>query len=349
MEFDKKHTIFYVRKKYINTLEYCFTFFLRITRRLFRLGSTFLTQNLGLVFIAVFLSFGGSVNAAEPTVEIYADKNEISIGESVKIIVLMKWQQIEENNVEIIKITAPYCSLLNLVGSSQSTASQLMEDGVYAKRITEYYFEGKEKGGGIIESAVIEYSRSGNSEDRNIIKSEIVSIKVVPYVKSFLKKLLSGVFYILMTLLSIIAIISVKRLIKGRVGKKTKEVIDTRMEVELLESMKILNKHLIEGDYKKYYAEAIKVLEQYINQKYKINSLDNHDNKIAGEIPDKLYNLYLEWLDMADKVRFSGYKPEKHKQEKLIRELEKHIKVLIPVDDPEGIIEIIDGKESENM
>jgi hypothetical protein len=81
---------------------------------------------------------------------------------------------------------------------------------------------------------------------------------------------------------------------------------------------------------KAYFDFMEKTLKGYIDEKYGVD-----------EVPGALKKIYASCLDISDKVRFSGYKPTKHDQERIAREVEKYLQSLIPEEDPVESIKLV--------
>ncbi|MFH1415496.1 MAG: BatD family protein [Elusimicrobiota bacterium] len=301
------------------------------------------------ILVIVFLftaAVTGITHAVRPRLTLTADKQEIGTGETLKVIAEMSWEQTEDiNDIIIIKVTPPSCTLLDLVDSKQTTSSRLTGDGVYAKKVMEYYFTAKEKGEGTIEPVTVEYlagiGQEVEKEDKDIVKSESISIKVVPYLSSIIKKLVTGLVFTGAAVLLGGIVLFFKKRIKISGNKKIPEKIDTHLEKEFLGGLKLFNKHIVEGDFRKYYAYASAALNNYINKKYGITVTAKTSGTELNKLPEQLGKLFSEWNNMEEKVRFSGYKPEKNELEKLTRETERYFRSLIPDKDPEDTIETV--------
>jgi hypothetical protein len=302
------------------------------------------------LFAAVFLiaaSAKGIAHAVRPHITLKADKQEVGIGETLKVTVEMSWKQPEDiaEDVIIIKVTPPSCPLLDMADSKQETSSRLAGDEVRAARIIEYYFTAKEKGEGIIEPAVIEYLEGAGQEyadeDRKIIRSESINVKVVSHLSSAGRRLVTGVVFIGIAVLITAAGLFFKKNIRNPGRRKVPENTGSQPEKEFLGSFKLFNKYKIEGNYAKFYTCISGALAGYISKKYSVPMTAIHGGNEPGKLPQELEKLYTEWTAMEGKIRFSGYRPQKNELERIIRETERYFKNLIPDAQAEEIMETI--------
>ncbi|MFC2092046.1 BatD family protein [Elusimicrobiota bacterium] len=301
---------------------------------------------LFLTLILSMTAVTGIAYAAHPQLSLSADKKDIAEGATLKVTAEMSWKQSDDmEDIIIIKVTPPSCALLDLVDSKQTTSSQLTDDGVYARKVMEYYFTAKEKGEGTIEPVIVEYLAGTGlevkEEDRDIVKSESISITVVPYLSIMVKKLVAGLVFTGLAVLSGGIIFFLKKRIKRSREKKVTKKIDTHLEEVFLEGLRLFSKYIMEGDFKKYYTCTSNALNTYINKKYGISMPVRPGSIEIDKLPEQLISLYSEWNDMEEKVRYSGYKPQKNEMEKLTREAERYFKSLIPDNDPEDTIETV--------
>ncbi|MCK5160294.1 MAG: hypothetical protein KAQ99_01845 [Candidatus Aureabacteria bacterium] len=294
-----------------------------------------------LITLVVFFAFPGAMlYADEPAIRSFLDKNEIGVGEKVKIKVEMEWKQEEGSSIIVEKISPPSSILLKQINSKQLTSSRLGKNGVFAERVLEYTYIGKEKGTDDITPAVIEYTFSNNPENKRIIKAQPIPIKVISRAAGFGKMALKGVLSILSAVLVLgVLVVLIKRVIFARADKEKRVSTDTAdLEKKFCEKLKELNKHKISGNPGAYYAGVEKSLLEYVKAKYNSDLTVKNMNKL----PEELKKICAECRFMSEKVRFSGYKPEDIEHDRLIRGITKYMKSLIPGEPEEGLIETID-------
>ncbi len=297
-------------------------------------------KKISTLLVVLLIIFGGVVYAAEPTIRTVSDKKEIGIGERLKVTVEMEWEQDKEHSVIVEKITPPSSSLLERIDSKQSTSSRLGESGVFAKRSIEYVYIAKEKGSGDITPAVIEYARSDSPDDKKIIKGEAISIKVISKATRFGKTALKSFCVLLaLSLLLGVFILLKRKFIISRGHKKSKSQNGNGvLERQFCENLKELNKHKVSGDLGGFYSGIEKLISDYIMEKYNSNLSDESICRLPGE----LQKIFSECKYMAEKVRFSGYKPERNEENRLVRGITRYMKSLIPGENEEESIETID-------
>jgi hypothetical protein len=291
--------------------------------------------------LVALLSFAGSVvYAAEPTIRTVSDKKEVGIGEKLKVTVEMEWEQDGEHSIIVENITPPSSSLLERIDSKQRASSRLREGGVFAKRNIEYVYIGKEKGSGDITPVVIEYARSDNRDDKKIIRGETITIKVISKAARFGKIALKSLYVLLaLSLLLGIFILLKRKFIISCHHKESKSDNDNGvLERRFCENLKELNKYRVSGDLGGFYSGIEKLVSDYIKEKY--NS--NLSAESIGNLPGELQKIFSECKYMAEKVRFSGYKPEKNEEDRLLRGIARYMKSLIPGENEEESIETID-------
>jgi hypothetical protein len=283
-----------------------------------------------VVIFMVLLTTSWVAFAARPKLSVTADKKEISKGETLKVEARMSWKQSEnKDDMLIVKITPPSSNIMELVDSKQTASSQLTGDDIYAMRIMEYYFKAREKGQATIEPVVVEYFTGEEQEEKDIVKSEAINIKVVSYLSGLMKKFVTGIIFVVVTFLITGLVLFLKNHIKNSNKNKITETSDAIMEKDFLEAIKGFSKYIIEGDYKKYYTNTREVFGNYISKKYSISLPAKSGSDDMEKLPDQVCSLYSEWINIEEKVRFSGYQPEKNEQEKLTRETERYFKSLI--------------------
>jgi len=245
----------------------------------------------------------------------------------------------EDSSIVVTQITPPSSVFLKQIDSKQRTSSRLGENGIFAERVLEYIYIGKEKGVSDITPVSIEYATSGNPENKRIIKGEPISIKVISKVAKFGKMALKGIICILSAaLLFGVFVVVKKRVIFPRMDRRKSMNIDKGdLEKEFCEKLGDLNKHKVSGNIGAYYAGVEKVLFDYVKKKY------NRDLSVEsmGKFPTELQKICVECKFMSEKVRFSGYKPQENEQNKLIRGITKYMKSLMPGESEEESIETI--------
>jgi len=297
-------------------------------------------KKISILLVVLLSFFGGVVYAAEPIIRTVADKKEVGVGEKLKVTVEMEWEQDEEHSIIVEKITPPSSSLLERIDSKQSASSRLGGDGVFAKRNIEYVYIGKEKGSGDITPVVIEYARSDDRDDKKIIRGETITIKVISKAARFGKAALKSfcVFLALALLLGIFILLKRKFIISRDHKESKTDNVNGILERRFCENLKELNKHRVSGDLGRFYCGIEKLISDYIKEKH------NSDLSVEsiGKLPDELQKIFSECKYMAEKVRFSGYKPERNEEDKLVRGIARYMKSLIPGENEEMSIETID-------
>jgi len=294
-----------------------------------------------LITLVIFFAFPGAMlYADEPAIRSFLDKNEIGVGEKVKIKVEMEWKQEEGSSIIVEKILPPSSILLKQINSKQLTSSRLGKNGVFAKRVLEYIYIGKEKGTDDITPSVIEYTFSKNPENKRIIKTQPIPMKVISRAAGFAKMVLKGILSILSAALVFgVFVVLIKRVIFSRADKEKRVNTDNPdLEKKFCEKLKELNKHKVSGNPCAYYAGVEKSLLEYVKAKYNSDLTVNNMNKL----PEELRKICAECRFMSEKVRFSGYKPEDIEHDRLIRGITKYMKSLIPGEPEEDLIETID-------
>lgn len=297
-------------------------------------------KKISILLVVLIIFLGGVVYADEPTVRTVADKEEVGVGERLKVTVEMEWEQDKEHSIIVEKITPPSSSLLERIDSKENVSSRLGEGGVFARRNIEYVYIGKEKGSGDITPVVIEYARSDNRDDKKIIRGETVSIKVISKAARLGKTVLK-IFYVFLTLSLFFSIFILlkRKFIVSRANKENKSGNnDGVLERRFCENLKELNKHKVSGDLGRFYSGIEKLISDYIKEKYNSNlSVES-----IGKLPGELQKIYSECKYMSEKVRFSGYKPERSEEDRLVRGIARYMKSLIPGENEEKSIETID-------
>ncbi len=285
---------------------------------------------LRILTLSVFILASNSLGvfAQEPVITLSADKNEIGVGEKITLTALMQWQQPENEQITLINITPPENKLLKLIDSRQRAYSELTDKGIFAKRIMEYIYLGQEQGTAQAEPAVVEYTLNNSPQEKQIIKSNTLEIKIVSYWQGLGRKALKGLIF---AVFLIIAVCTIRWFMKCNKKQQNKEENPgLSLEEALLEKIEQINGDLVSGELSNYYTRINSVLLEYVKEKYQVNC--KADN---GQVPPQLEKLTAAWEEIAEKVRFSGYKPHKDEQEKLERQTVKYIKTLIPVEKPE--------------
>jgi len=297
-------------------------------------------KKISILLVVLLIFFGGVVYAAEPIIRTVADKKEVGVGEKLKVTVEMEWEQDEEHSIIVEKITPPSSSLLERIDSKQSVSSRLGGDGVFAKRNIEYVYIAKEKGSGEITPVVIEYARSDDRDDKKIIRGETVPIKVIPKAARFGKTALKSfcVFLAIALLLGIFILLKRKFIISRDHKESKTDNVNGILERQFCYNLKKLNKHKVSGDLGGFYSGIEKLISDYIKEKY--NS--NLSAESIGRLPWELQKIFSECKYMAEKVRFSGYKPERNEEDRLVRGIARYMKSLIPGENEEESIETID-------
>ncbi|RKY32535.1 MAG: hypothetical protein DRP74_02375 [Candidatus Omnitrophota bacterium] len=296
-------------------------------------------KKISILIVVLHSFFRGVVYAAEPTIRTVSDKKEVGIGEKLKVTVEMEWKQDEEHSIIVEKITPPSSSLLERIGSKENVSSRLGEGGVFAKRNIEYVYIAKEKGLGDITPIVIEYARSDNRDDKKIIRGESVTIEVISKAARFAKIALKS-FYALLAIgtLSGILILLKRKFIISRGHEENKSGNDKGiLERQFCENLKELNKHKVSGDLGGFYSGIEKLISDYIKEKYNSDLSAESISKLPGE----LQKIFSECKYMVEKVRFSGYKPERNEEDRLVRGIARYMKSLIPGENEEESIETI--------
>lgn len=297
-------------------------------------------KKISILLVVLLCFFCGVVYAVEPTIRTVADKKEVGVGEKLKVMVEMEWEQNKEDSIIVEKITPPSSTLLERIDSKESVSSRLGEGGVFAKRNIEYVYIGKEKGSGDITPVVIEYARSDNRDDKKIIRGEAVSIKVISKAACLGKTALK-IFYVLLALsllLGIFILLKRKFIVSSANKEKKSGNINGVLEKRFCENLKELNKHKVSGDLGRFYSGIEKLILDYIKGKY------NSDLSVESieKFPRELQKIYSECKYMSEKVRFSGYKPERNEEDRLVREIVRYMKSLIPGENEDESIETID-------
>jgi len=269
----------------------------------------------------------------------FLDKNEIGVGEKVKITVKMEWEQQEDSSIVVTQITPPSSVFLKQIDSRQRTSSRLEKNEIFAERVLEYVYIGKEKGAGDIAPVLIEYTTNDNPENKRIIKGEPIPIKVIPKVARFEKMALKSFFAVAAVFLLFgVFMLFKKRVLSSREDKRKNIDKDNgSLEKNFCEKLKELNKHKVAGDVGAYYAGIEKSLLDYVKEKY--NS--DLSAESMGKLPAKLQKICAECKSMSEKIRFSGYKPQENEQNKLIRGITKYMKSLMRGESEEEPIETI--------
>ncbi len=299
-----------------------------------------MSRKVWIALIIFILFLGVEAYAFGPTVRSSLNKKEIAVGEKVKLTVEMEWKQEKDTSIVVTQITPPSSALLKQVDSKQRVSSRLTKNGVFAERILEYFYIGKEEGTGDITPAVVEYAFSDNPENKRIIKSQPISIKVISRAAGFWKTALKNILGIISAVLLFALLALLKKFVISLRSNKRKETggDSAGLEKKFCEKLRDLNEHKVSGDTGAYYAGLEKALCDYIKKKY--NGDMSAEN--MAKLPQELQKICAECKLMAEKVRFSGYRPQEDEQDRLIRGITKYMKSLIPGEDEQDSIETID-------
>jgi len=266
------------------------------------------------------------------------DKKEIGVGEKVTLTVEMKWKQNDNYSIIVEKFMPPTSIVLEQVDSKQQGSSQFGENGIFYKKVMQYIFVGKEKGTGELSPVVVEYTLSNNPEDKKIIRTQMLSIKVVPTIKRVGNLLLKFLVGLLLLSLFCFVFILLGRIVRMREGKKKNDKGEKLYpEEKCCTDLRELNKHKVSGAVGVYYLGVEKLLTEYVEVKYN-RDLSAEETK---NIPEELKKICSECRTISEKVRFSGYRPQSNEENRLIRRIEKYMKSLIPQDKEEESIETI--------
>lgn len=288
------------------------------------------TLLIGTFYVGTLL-----LQAYEPALKSSLSKDEIGVGGKVNLTLEMECPASGESDITIVDVTPPECGLLELVNTKQTSCSQLCDGGVISKRSITFTFKGINTGAEEITPASIEYVTNDNPEEKELIKSQSLPIKVVSYWTNLGKKLLKIGFILVFICLAAGLAVFGKDFISKRKGKAD-STSQNYPEQELLIKMKEFDKYQVSGEHDKYYLNIKDALLSYIKEKYPEGTA----------VPEELSKLRNDWIAVTESVRFSGYVPQKHEQEKLVRDTEKYLKALIPAVDLEETIELGSGLES---
>ena len=277
------------------------------------------------VFFCVKYAFSSSLD-----VKLFCDKNEVYVNEKVKVTAIIEWQ--EDKHITIEKVTDPVSSGLELVDKKQVVSSQLRENGVFFKKIINYLFNVKKtdnKNSNLfieIEPLVLECVNNNDSDNKFIVKSNSLNIKVVSIFFVFFKKCMYGVLFLLFCSFIFLFVYLFRKKILNKKNKNT-DCSDFSFEKDCFKEIEEINKHKVFGDIKKYYSCIYSILSNYLEKKYKIKSFNEINSKF--NIPEDLKNVFCKTQNLNEKVCFAGYVPTKNEQENLSREIERYFKLLL--------------------
>ena len=295
---------------------------------------------VSILLAGFVISIGAKVYALEPAIRSVLNKQETGIGEKINLTVELEWRQDENSAIVVTRITPPSSSLLEQIDSKQRTSSRLTKDGAFAKIVLEYVYTGKKEGEGGIEPAVIEYAFSNDPGNKKIIKAPMVNVKIISRKAMFGKKALTGMFGVLAAVLFSIAFVLIKkRAVSSGLNKIDEAGIKSEcLEKKLCETLKGLNKHRVSGNSGDYYDGLEKALFDYVKKKHNTDLTSGN----MDMLPEGLKKICGECVSMAERVRFSGYKPQDSEQDRLIRSIDKYMKSLIPGENEEDTIKTVD-------
>lgn len=127
-------------------------------------------------------------------------------------------------------------------------------------------------------------------------------------------------------------------------------------EVALQAIADLLKRKLPEqGAYKQFYSEISEIIRRYIENRYFLPALEETSDEIMRDmknqdLPDELYRLLSEFLNLSDLVKFAKYIPDQQENEKIIlqaRRLVEETKVILEPEVHAGntIAQVITDKE----
>jgi len=298
-----------------------------------------------LIFLAVlgFSLIVSELARSENRVSITAkiNKEKAGLGERIVLTAILQWIPNKDEEIRIIKVKPPQCSLLKLAGSSQTASSGLYGSKVIASQILKYVFRADEKGLGEISPVIVEYA-AGEDEQKVIISSDPFEIKVI----SLKDKFISGLGFIAVMAAGVLAVISgIVLFLKRRKDKQNSAgfaPVEGCCELKAMDKLIDAAKYRLAGDFKKYYLQMHYVLTDYILVKYHIRIRNKSEDEICqlafkADIPGELLRLLRETAFISEKVRFSGYEVNPNEERRVFTGIEKYLRLLIPKEAEEKI------------
>ncbi len=279
----------------------------------------------------VLLLLTPAVLYADVSLQTTVDKTQLAVGERLEVVVSMEWEQTQGNDIFVVHIDPPASKSLTLLDSKEMTASKLTSKGPTGTRTLRYTFMATETGDATLDPILVEYITSPDQKDPSSKRGESIQIKIISRHKGLLNKL-QRIFIVLIGIVLIVGlpVFLWKKGIFRRFKKKTSPSSFT-LEKEKLAKLKETRMFQTSGDIAPLYAEAERILTDYVEAKYG-----------ASEIPEELTKLYSKTVQVSERVRFSGFYPTKDEQEKFLRDIEFYFKSLIPKVSEEDEIETID-------
>lgn len=311
-----------------------------------------------VVFLAVFFSpaffwlfdhHAFSSSLKQPAVFATLSKNEFPVGEEVTLTVRMEWEQSGSKTIRLVSTTPPASELLELVDTREDTSSRLTEFGFLGTRSIYYVFKAVRTGTGTLSPVSFEYVDPDRQEEKEMVRGEAISFRVISRAEWFLKKLLWMALGSAALVLAggLVFLLRKLRIFPRAPLKKEGSINDVRFEQGALRRIGELRAHQVAGDFSKLYAELKILLADYVKSKYGTElTHDDHDVAVralrnAG-VAEELARLCEEALRMTDKVRFGGHVPSPDELGRLIRSAEKYFKNLIPRENEEAAVETVD-------
>ena len=232
-----------------------------------------------LLFGLVFLCSSESAGNIKLVARI--DKKKVALGEKLVLTADLEWGQEENEEIRIIEIEPPECSLLELVDSSQSSTSELRSGKVVSVQTLKYIFKAKTEGVNKISAVTLKYTIEGN-EQKFVVASEPIEIEII----SLKDKVISSSGFMALVATGVFtSTFGIFLLLRNRKKRKEKamaaEVSELRYEQRALDGLKEIGKYRLTGDFKKYYHELHSILTDYTRAKYHIEAVNKNVDEIS--------------------------------------------------------------------